>query len=343
MTSNFISQGGNSLLTLTLIEQIKQSYPSVSTDDLFDLILHKTFQDLISYLTNPFPKQTTNESFSSNFVFKSTFNSNPNPIWSIERCSKFYLHHQNRMIQYTSLPNDQSISPKSLTLLWKCFMNKCIDASPVIVLIDDIRQFVIIASHAGLINAYQIDTGEHQWSFQANVRIEARGTISRNGEWFLIGDYSGTLYIINCFNGEFYSSYQCAGLIKTIPCIHKQFDIVYLGAHDQYLHAIQLQKDSCECLWKIPLNSSCVSSPQISEDNLRIYVATLAGDILAIQSNDGTIIWKESLHKPIFSTMIIWKEKFLIIGCVDQNIYCLNTIDGQQVMIDYSRKSKSNI
>jgi len=56
-----------------------------------------------------------------------------------------------------------------------------------------------------------------------------------------LGDYSGMLYIIDCSNGKLYSSYSCQGLIKTIPCIHSQFDIVYLGAHDQFIHAIQIQ------------------------------------------------------------------------------------------------------
>jgi hypothetical protein len=49
------------------------------------------------------------------------------------------------------------------------------------------------------------------------------------------------LYIIDCSNGKLYSSYQCQGLIKTIPCIHSSFDIVYLGAHDQFIHAIHIQ------------------------------------------------------------------------------------------------------
>jgi hypothetical protein len=49
------------------------------------------------------------------------------------------------------------------------------------------------------------------------------------------------LYIINCSNGTLYSSYQCQGLIKTIPCIHSSLDIVYLGAHDQFIHAISIQ------------------------------------------------------------------------------------------------------
>jgi outer membrane protein assembly factor BamB len=66
-------------------------------------------------------------------------------------------------------------------------MVKCIDASPLIVLLDQYRPYVIIGSHAGLINAYQINNGELIWSFQANNRIEASGTISRNGQFVLIG------------------------------------------------------------------------------------------------------------------------------------------------------------
>ena len=56
-----------------------------------------------------------------------------------------------------------------------------------------------------------------------------------------LGDYSGILYVIECSNGRLYSSYQCQDLIKTIPCIHRSVDIVYLGAHDQYIHAILIQ------------------------------------------------------------------------------------------------------
>lgn len=66
-------------------------------------------------------------------------------------------------------------------------MKKCIDASPVIVILDEYRQYVIIGSHAGLINAYQINNGQLIWSFQANDRIEGSGTISRNGQFVLMG------------------------------------------------------------------------------------------------------------------------------------------------------------
>jgi len=240
--SNFISDGGNSLLTLTFSEQIQQVYSSVDTNDLFDLILHKTYGDLIEYVNNPRLEYKSNESFSSTLSINSIIKSNLNPIWSIERCSKIFLHNNNHlMLKYSSYPTESTFSINKIIFNWKCSMKKCIDASPLIVLLDEYRKYVIIGSHAGLINAYQIDHGELIWSFQTNDRIEGSGTISRNGQFVLVGDYSGMLYIIDCSNGKLYSSYQCQGLIKTIPCIHSEFDIVYLGAHDQYLHAIQIQ------------------------------------------------------------------------------------------------------
>lgn len=68
-------------------------------------------------------------------------------------------------------------------------------------------------------------------------------------------------------------------------------------------------------------------------DNNQLYVATLSGDILAFQSNDGQLLWKQTLNKPIFSTMIIWKDQFLLIGCVDEKLYCFDRSNGQQVGI----------
>lgn len=230
------------MLSLTLIEQIKQCYSSVDTDYLFDLVLHKTFGDLMGYVYNPCKKHQPAEYFSSNSTNVSIIQSDSDPIWSIERCSKIYLHHNNHpRMNYSTYPHESNHWPRKLTFHWKNSMKKCIDASPLIVLLDSNREYVIIGSHAGLINAYQINHGELVWSFQANDRIEGSGTLSRNGQWILLGDYSGLLYIIDCSNGTLYSSYQCQGLIKTIPCIHSQYDIVYLGAHDQHLHAIEIQ------------------------------------------------------------------------------------------------------
>jgi hypothetical protein len=167
---------------------MKQYFLLIDTNYLFDLVLHKTFEDLIEYLNNPQQKLNTTEYFSSTLPIDSILKSNLNPIWSIQRCSKIFLHNNHhQMSQYTSFPRESTFVTKKLTFNWKYSMSKCIDASPLIVLLDEYRQYVIIGSHAGLINAYQINNGQLIWSFQANDRIEASGTISRNGQFVLIG------------------------------------------------------------------------------------------------------------------------------------------------------------
>ena len=56
-----------------------------------------------------------------------------------------------------------------------------------------------------------------------------------------VGDYSGMLYIIDSANGQLHSTYQCGDTIKTTVSIHSSIDLIYLGSHDQLIHAIQIQ------------------------------------------------------------------------------------------------------
>lgn len=60
----------------------------------------------------------------------------------------------------------------------------------------------------------------------------------------------------------------------------------------------------------------------------------MAGDVFGFQSDNGKLLWKQSLDKPVFSSIAIWNEKFLLVGCVDHNLYCLDSDNGHQVNTD---------
>ena len=49
------------------------------------------------------------------------------------------------------------------------------------------------------------------------------------------------LYIIDSCNGQLYSTYQCGDTIKTTVSIHSSLDLIYLGSHDQMIHAVQIK------------------------------------------------------------------------------------------------------
>lgn len=200
MNSNFIFDGGNSLIALAFIEQIAQVDSSIEKNYLFDLVLHKNFGDIIEYITNPQQQKQQQQQQQqqekpieySSSIIPPTEKVKPSlqNVLSIQRCSKAFIHHEYELINHgLYLPDDFQFTTARFTLNWKRSMLKCIDASPVIILLDEKRNYVIIGSHAGLINAYQIDNGQLIWSFQANDRIEASGVISRNGKHIIIGTY----------------------------------------------------------------------------------------------------------------------------------------------------------
>ena len=175
-----------------MTERIKRRYRFVDFNLVFDLILHRTYEDLINYVNHPRVSDEKDEPVSSiPSTITSTIPLHLPPIRSIQRCSKLTLHTQDHLVSEQSpCLTEWFPSTFQLKLHWKASLKKCIDGSPLVVLLDDRRQYVIVGSHAGLVNAYQLDTGELTWSFQANDRIEASATLSRNGQWVIIGEYS---------------------------------------------------------------------------------------------------------------------------------------------------------
>ncbi|CAF1094141.1 unnamed protein product [Didymodactylos carnosus] len=340
-TANFISDGGNSLLALTFVENLRSQSKTIDSTTALDILLHNTKNDLVNYLK--MGKQVENNVLNEPKDYVSKENIHQlDEIISIQRCSKIFVHNYGeKMFEYCLSLKEHGIDIKhkritkattkttELQLKWKSSLEKCIDASPLIVIINDKQQLVIVGSHAHLLNAYEIENGTLIWSFKTNDRIEAGATLSRTGEYVLVGDYSGMLYIIDCHYGQLYGTYQCGGLIKTIPCAHRSLDLVYVGSHDHYLHAINIQNRNSTCVWKYFLDSSCASSPPLSADDSCLYVATLKGEVYSLDANTGICKWKSAVSKPIFSSILVWNE-LLIFGCVDQNIYCLNEKTGEQ-------------
>ena len=180
--------GGNSLLALTCAKEMHQSMPSSDFNYLCDLLLHRTFGDLLDYLANPHREEQSIERFFSARPTESTLRSNLHPVWSIQRCERIFRHNENQsMTADSSIPDPSIVLQRELKFHWKAPMRKRIDASPLIVLLDPARHYVIIGSHAGLLHAYQIDSRQLILSFQTQDRIEGSAALSRDGRHVLIG------------------------------------------------------------------------------------------------------------------------------------------------------------
>lgn len=114
-------------------------------------------------------------------------------------------------------------------------------------------------------------------------------------------------------DGQIFSS-----LIKHENCL-------LFGCYDCNIYCVEYTHNTCSTKYKILLDSPIFSTPCIL-NNLQttyIVVATIKGNICAIDFNSAEINGSFNLNNEIFSNPIC-EGNNIIIGCRDNNIYSLS-------------------
>ena len=131
------------------------------------------------------------------------------PLWSLRRMNQVF-YHSNKIDEsmgsplcHRSTSSSSEKSTYSLQLRWKCFLTKCLDASPLVIAFaqneerekeketetdhsknpgDGVRLVTYIGSHFRQFQAVDMETGEILWQQTIRGRIESSATASRSGE-----------------------------------------------------------------------------------------------------------------------------------------------------------------
>ncbi|CAG5133403.1 unnamed protein product [Candidula unifasciata] len=210
-----------------------------------------------------------------------------------------------------------------LTLTWKFDTKKCVDASPLVVEQGGVT-LVYIGSHSGQFSAIDIFTGSCLWSVTLPDRIESSACCSLCGSYVIVGCYDGMLYVINATSGFVVWKFQTGDMVKCSPVVDDHTGFVICGSHDGYLYCLDVKEKLC--VWKCHLGGGSVfSSPVVDTAARLVYAASLAGTVLAICADSGTVRWVYDLQKPVFSSLSLIGHS-LLIGCVDGNLYSLNSL-----------------
>ena len=147
MDSLFLADGGDSFSAVLIAE-------AFDNDDLVDVLLRKPFKDVLDCIK---VKSTRTEKFTDNT--KSL--QNDEGVADAKRAK----------IIANSTTNKKS---DSFQLSWKQNLEKCIDASPIIV-----QDKVVIGSHKGIFAAFDLISGKEHWKIQLDDRIEATATTDK--------------------------------------------------------------------------------------------------------------------------------------------------------------------
>ena len=214
LSSNFVSDGGDSILALRLIDEMENILGVDECKIPIELILNKTYGDIIDWLhltakkdckekisnkemeVNNVSSRKSKINNSTNIDMSKTVTNYWNGIsvatkgltYNYETKPSFSIPHmRHSYLNYEPKPDSKCM----ISELWNVDLHKCVDASPVVVILDhpelrncngrgidpavkDVIDTVFIGSHSGLFVAVNLKTGNLKWQQKLGGKYKNR-------------------------------------------------------------------------------------------------------------------------------------------------------------------------
>ncbi|MGH0157829.1 UNVERIFIED_CONTAM: hypothetical protein FKN15_065100 [Acipenser sinensis] len=211
-----------------------------------------------------------------------------------------------------------------LKVRWKSDTGKCVDASPLLVIpgAGEASATVYIGSHSHRMQAIDLCSGMIKWERVLGDRIESSATVTKCGNFIVVGCYDSLVYVLRASDGKTYWTFSTGNSVKSCATVDPESGLVFIGSHDHHTYALDVETK--QCVWKRHCGGGAVfSSPFLNSSPRQLYIATLGSQLLAINPDNGDILWKHSSDKPFFSSPQC-TQRAVFIGSVDGNVYCFS-------------------
>jgi outer membrane protein assembly factor BamB len=195
--------------------------------------------------------------------------------------------------------------------LWKYEADNFINGAPAIY--EDIA---IFGGCDGLL--HQVNIADGSLKNRQPVATYVAGSVAVENWITYVGDYDGKFSCVDLKSGKEVWSYENPETqlpFIASPSLSK--NKVFIGNRDKYVYCFQ--KKSGELLWKINARGRVDASPVLIGD--RLLVATMSGDVLLLDVDDGSVKWSYELGSPVFGNPAVM-ENHIIVGAEDGRIYC---------------------
>ncbi|KAK6493094.1 beta-alanine-activating enzyme isoform X1 [Huso huso] len=211
-----------------------------------------------------------------------------------------------------------------LKMRWKSDTGKCVDASPLLLIsgAGEASATVYIGSHSHRMQAIDLCSGMIKWERVLGDRIESSATVTKCGNFIVVGCYDSLVYVLRASDGKTYWTFSTGNSVKSCATVDPESGLVFIGSHDHHTYALDVETK--QCVWKRHCGGGAVfSSPFLNSSPRQLYIATLGSQLLAINPDNGDILWKHSSDKPFFSSPQC-TQRAVFIGSVDGNVYCFS-------------------
>ncbi|WOK94965.1 hypothetical protein Cni_G03670 [Canna indica] len=213
----------------------------------------------------------------------------------------------------------------SLQELWKILLKSCVDASPLIVLMDG-NLHLLIGSHSHIFLCTDALSGSVLWEVMLEGRVECSAAITGDFSQVVVGCYKGKIYFIDFATGNISWYFQTDGEVKMQPVVDRSRKLIWCGSHDHYLYALNYEQH--QCVYKVSCGGSIFGSPSIDAVHNMVYVASTSGRVTAISLVvlPFSIAWTFEAGAPIFGSLSMdYKCRNVICCLVDGHVLALNS------------------
>lgn len=190
-------------------------------------------------------------------------------------------------------------------------------ASPVLV-----DGQLIVGDYQNVLHSLSPANGNENWSFEADGPWIASPLVVDGTIFAPNGDQN--LYALD-MNGNLLWKFTAERALWSQPVGNG--NTVYQASMDHFLYAIDMATGAEK--WATDLGGAVIYSTTLSEDGV-IYLSTLARSVLAINSENGNILWQRKFDESLWSQPAL-HEGTLFIGDLSGKVFALSTEDGTDI------------
>jgi outer membrane protein assembly factor BamB len=163
---------------------------------------------------------------------------------------------------------------------------------------------------------YALDagTGKPRWTYTMGLHAQARPAVA-NGTVY-IGSWDGKFYALDAKTGEpkwittVSKSLFYAPAVSS-PCVvnGKVFTTQSVSPSDsEGPHVLCLDATTGEKVWGYRLATSAPSYSSPTSDGKRLYIASLSGDLYALNLSDGSVAWKSKMGEIAYDCSPVYHD-----------------------------------
>jgi outer membrane protein assembly factor BamB len=179
---------------------------------------------------------------------------------------------------------------------------------------------VIVGDYLGVIHSLDPKTAMQKWMY-SDQKGKIIGKVHSTDDAFYVPSADHSLYALNT-NGNFLWKFTTDHSLWASPISNG--DKIYFSSMDHYLYAVK-SSDGSEA-WRADLGGAAVASPALDQDGT-LYIGTLANEIIALDSESGTIQWRKPVTAALWSRVVA-VDGALYFGDLEGNLYSLDANDG---------------